>query len=356
MEIEKNFAGGNINLIKIDGNDVFIEREVRENTGYFYWAFRVKNAENKTLRFIFPAHTRVGRFGVAVSHDLKNWRWSNTKTKVNESEAFLYTFKEGENSVYFAHDMVYSLEMLNDFLEKNNLKSETFTLTKKGRSVPYFTIGEGEKMIVVTSRHHACESTGTYVLQGFAENALKNPIKNVKILFVPFVDFDGVMDGDPGKNRLPYDHNRDYDITAPLYNETARLREIADSGQVLMNFDFHSPHHDGGINDLPYIMKIPDGENKIYSRISQKLKEATANDEDSLTYTGKADIEYGDQWNSKNTPNIKNYYLPRTLLHASITMETPYFCLEDNIFTQQKAINMGKHLYNALYKTLEEIL
>lgn len=353
MEIEKNFSGGNISLIKIENDDVYIEREVRENTGYFYWAFRVRNAENRTLRFIFPAHTRVGRFGVAVSHDLKAWHWSNTKCKVNESEAFTYTFKEGENSVYFAHHMVYSYEMLKDFLEKNNIELKEFTKTKKGRSVPCFTVGEGENLIVVTSRHHACESTGTYILEGFAESALKNPLKNVKFLFVPFVDFDGVMDGDPGKNRLPHDHNRDYG-EASVYNETKKLKEIADSGRVLMNFDFHSPHHDGGINDFPYFMKFPNEE--IYEGISKNLQILTKNDKNSLLYTGLYDLPYGSQWNKADTPNVKNYFLKRTKLKASLTMETPYFCLEDNVFTQQKAINTGKHLYAAVYKTLEEFL
>lgn len=355
MEITKNFAGGNITVISCENDDVFIDREVRDGTGYFYWAFCVRGAAGRKLRFIFPNHTRVGRFGAAVSHDLKKWKWSNTKEIVGEGDAFTYTFSETEDCVYFAHDMVYSSKMLEDFAGKNHIEIKPFTKTKKGRSVPCFAIGEGEKLVVVTSRHHACESTGTYVLEGFAQKCVENQIKGIKFLFVPFVDFDGVTDGDPGKNRLPYDHNRDYDVTDPIYNETAKLRDIVNNGQVLMNFDFHSPHHDSGINDYPYIMKIPDGENKIYSKISQDLKVSTANDENSLTYTGEQDIEYGGQWNSADTPNIKNYYLPRTLLHASITMETPYFCLDDNVFTQEKAINMGKHLYNAVYNILKEL-
>lgn len=354
MKITKNFKGGNIEVIDILGNDVFVNREVRDGTGYFYWAFCVKNAGGKKLRFVFPYHTRVGRFGAAVSHDFKNWKWSFTKEIVNEGDAFTYEFKEDENCVYFAHDMVYSEEKLKEFTQKNNIELKTFTTTKKGRDVPYFTIGNSEKIVVVTSRHHACESTGTYVLQGFAEGCIEKPLSNIKFLFVPFVDFDGVTDGDPGKNRLPYDHNRDYG-DAPIYNETAKLREIADSGNVLMNFDFHSPHHDGGINDYPYIMKIPQTENNVYERISKALKEASENDGQSLTYTSVQDIEYGTEWNMDDTPNAKNYFLKRTILKSSITMETPYFGLEDNMFTQEKAIKMGKHLYNAVYKILKEI-
>ncbi len=355
MEITKDFAGGNIMIVSSMGDDIHIDREVRNDTGYFYWAFCVKGAQGRSLRFIFPNKTRVGRFGAAVSHDMINWRWSNTKITVNDGDGFTYTFSENDECVYFAHDMVYSEKRLWEFSKKNNIAIEAFTKTKKGRDVPCFSIGDGEKTVLITSRHHACESTGTHVLEGFAKGCLEKEIKGIRFLFVPFVDYDGVTDGDAGKNRLPYDHNRDYGEQAPIYNETAKLRALADSGKVLINFDFHSPHHDGGINDYPYIMKVPDDERKIYKRISEALREATENDKDSMLYTGKEDIEYGTQWNSRDVPNAKNYFLKRNILNTSITMETPYFGLDDNPFTQDRAINMGKHLYEAIYNILKEL-
>lgn len=353
MKITKDFAGGNIQVISENGNDILVEREIRNDEGYFYWAFCVNGAAGKTLRFVFPQDTRVGRFGAAVSHDFKNWFWSNSKEIVNRCDAFTYTFSDAENCVYFAHDMVYSEELLREFAGKNNIEIETFTQTKKGRNVPCFTIGDGDKLVIVTSRHHACESTGTYVLQGFAQGCLEKRPSGIKFLFVPFVDYDGVTDGDAGKGRLPYDHNRDYGA-APIYNETAKLRELADSGNVLMNFDFHSPHHEGWINDYPYLMKFDKSKNKIYDTLSEVLRKFTQNDVNSMMYTGEQDIEYGAKWNESTTPHNKNYFLPRTLLNTSITMEIPYFGLENNMFTQEKAINLGKHFYHSIYKILVE--
>lgn len=354
MEISKDFPGGNIELVSASENEVLIEREIRDDKGYFYWAFCVTGAQGKTVRFRFPHSTRVGRFGAAVSHDLKNWFWSNSKESIDGKDAFTYTFSEGEERVYFAHNMVYSEEMLKDFLQSNGIASEVFAQTKKGRGVPCFTLGEGEDLIVITSRHHACESTGTYVLQGFAQGCLEKKLPGIKFLFVPFVDFDGVMDGDPGKGRLPYDHNRDYGETI-LYNETAKLRALADSGRVLINFDLHSPHHSGWINDYPYIMKFAKGENEIYNTISKKLYKLTKNDENSMTYTGEQDIEYGAKWNETDTPWNKTYFLPRTKMKASITMEIPYFGLDDNPFTQQRAIALGYHFYDAVYDILRHL-
>jgi hypothetical protein len=34
--------------------------------------------------------------------------------------------------------------------------------------------------------------------------------ENVEVVIVPFMDKDGVEEGDQGKNRKPHDHNRDY--------------------------------------------------------------------------------------------------------------------------------------------------
>ena len=348
MQITKNFPGGNIEVISAEDNDIFIEREIRNDNGYFYWAFCVTGAAGKKLRFIFPQNTRVGCFGASVSHDLKKWFWSHTKEIVECGDAFTYTFSDTENCVYFAHNMIYSEEMLKDFAKENNLVIETFTQTPKGRNVPCFTVGDGEELIVVTSRHHACESTGTYVLQGFAQGCIEKRPSGIRFLFVPFVDYDGVTDGDAGKGRLPYDHNRDYGKTI-LYPETKKLRELADSGNVLMNFDFHSPHHDGWINDYPYLMKFAKGDNIVYDTISKALREFTEKDKNSMIYTGEQDIDYGAQWNEITTPHIRNYFLPRTKKNVSILMETPYFGLRDNIFTQERAINMGKHLYDAIY-------
>ena len=351
MNITKDFPGGNIEFIKEKENDVFVEREIRNDQGYFYWAFCVKGASGKTLRFRFPQGTRVGRFGAAVSHDLKTWHWSNSKEIIDGNDAFTYMFSKDEDCVYFAHNMIYSEEMLNDFVKSANIELETFTQTKKGRNVPCFTIGSGENMIVVTSRHHACESTGTYVLQGFAQRCIEKRASGIKFLFVPFVDYDGVTDGDAGKGRLPYDHNRDYGDKT-IYNETAKLRELADSGRVVCNFDFHSPHHDGWINDYPYLMKFAKGENEIYHAISEALRKSTEHDKASMKYTGEQDIDYGAQWNETTTPHIKNYFLPRTRKKVSITMEIPYFGLEDNMFTQEKAIMLGRHLYDSVYEMI----
>ena len=81
---------------------------------------------------------------------------------------------------------------------------------------------------------------------------------------VPFVDKDGVEDGDQGKNRRPHDHNRDYKLR--IYPEvraiTERLPAWSDS-KPLFFLDMHCPWLRGGddpndpgkgTNEYPYFV------------------------------------------------------------------------------------------------------
>ena len=76
MEITKDFPGGNIRLIRVDKDHVFLENEIRDTTeDWFYWAFRVKGAAGRTVTFDFSPKAWIGYFGAAVSHDLMKWAW-----------------------------------------------------------------------------------------------------------------------------------------------------------------------------------------------------------------------------------------------------------------------------------------
>lgn len=355
MKIETDFEGGNIRVLSVEGDVVTVEPEIRGGAAYFYWAFRVRGAEGRALRFVFPQKTRVGPFGAAVGYDLIHWFWSNTKTETETTEGFTYSFSENEHCVYFAHDMVYTPERLKVFLQTNHIIMEEFCKTAKGRSVPCFWIGSGNRNVLLTSRHHACESTGTHVLEGFASACLKRPIPNVRFLFVPMVDFDGVCEGDAGKNRLPHDHNRDYAENSPsIYPEIRAIRAFAEENRLITNMDFHSPHHSGWINDYPYFMRCTYDDGGIYGAFTENLRGRTAADGVSMIYTGEQDIRYGDKWNEKDKPDMRNWILGKTEWNYSFLMEIPYFGLENNRFDQASAVALGKCVYEAFREIAED--
>ena len=259
MKISQDFVCGNIQVLKIEGDDITVEPEVRGDAPYFYWCFSVEGAEGRTLHFHFPSDTRVGFMGAAVSHDMISWEWSNSRTDEPNGEGFTYTFGEDEHLVYFAHNMVYTPHRLDLVLEELGLQKEVFCTGYQGSDVPSFTVGEGEKTVLITSRQHACESPGTYVLEGIVRAFLESPLPHIKLLVVPFVDYEGVIRGDAGKDRKPHDHNRDYNFSEPaLYPETGRIRALAEEGKILTAIDLHAPHHSGMMNDYPYIFECED--------------------------------------------------------------------------------------------------
>jgi len=144
MIIHQNFDGGNIKVVKQEGNTVYLENELRDTVGdWFYWSFGVEGAQGQTLTFKFQ-HYRLGYYGPAVSYDLENWHWLGEK---NDDESFTYTFGENESKVYFAHDMYYHPDRFARFAASKGIEIKELCKTKKGRSVPLVTFGDGEEII-----------------------------------------------------------------------------------------------------------------------------------------------------------------------------------------------------------------
>ena len=348
MRIHSNFSGGNIRVREIRGKDVYLENEMRGSTGdWFYWAFCVEGAEGNEVTFHFQQN-RLGYFGPAVSHDLKTWRWLG----VGESDRkFSYRFAGGETRVYFAHDMLYGVDRFYDFAERNGACVEELCRSKKGRSVPFLSFGRG-KSLILTARHHACESTGSYVLEGVLDSLLRKPIEGIKVFCVPFTDFDGVIDGDQGKNRFPYDHNRDYEeSTAAIYPEVAKIREYAVQNGAYLAFDFHSPWHKGGRNDYSFIVQKDEEKSALYAEFGELIEKHLT--DGAFRYTKEQNIAPFVEWNKPNTPTFACFM---SRLHDNLlafTLETAYFGLEGNVVTVEGLVELGRCFAEAIRDFIE---
>jgi len=221
MKIHSDFIGGNITVVGQNGNDIYLENQIRDSReDWFYWSFCVEDCAGQELNFHMQQPNRLGYWGPAVSYDLKKWHWLNDV----DGDSFIYKFATDENKVYFAHSMLYHPDRFFELAKELSLPVTELCKSRKGRSVPSFLFGNGSKSIILTARHHACESTGSYILEGVLREFKENPIDNTKVLCVPFVDLDGVIDGDQGKARKPHDHNRDYKPNESLYPETAAIK------------------------------------------------------------------------------------------------------------------------------------
>lgn len=348
MKIHKEFIGGNITVVRIDGKDVYLENELRDTTvDWFYWAFCVEGAEGKTLTFHFQ-NNRLGYWGPAISHDLMEWRWLN---QVGDNE-FTYTFQKDEKKVYFAHNMLYLPDRFVNFCKTNDLKIEELCKSRKERSIPCVKIGNGARSIILTARHHACEATGNYVLEGVLKELIQNPIQGTTIFCVPFVDYDGVVDGDQGKSRYPHDHNRDYDLeTPPIYPATAKIQEYAKKNGCCYGFDFHSPWHKGGVNDKAFIVQNSFQKLDRLNAFGEILEKCM--NEKAFQYSHVNDYPFKTNWNQGGT-QFANYMKKREENELAFTLETAYFGENGNVVTQENLPELGKCFALAIKTYTEE--
>ena len=344
MKIISDFRGGNIHTISIENDTVYLDVDMRDSSGeWFYWAFAVEGAAGRTLHFVFPKN-RVGYYGPAVSHDLISWGWLGKKDGEDE---FSYTFGAGEDTVYFAHHLLYPEKRFKELAESYSMKISTLCKSNRGRDVPLAEWGSGGEVILFTARHHACESTGSYVLEGVLEELMNSPIDGFRLAAVPFVDYDGYLDGDQGKNRAPHDHNRDYPKDGEaIYPETAAIRALANELRPRFAFDFHSPWHKGDEHDNVFFVQKGKVEN--LAKLA-KILEGTI-DSESLCYDSKDDIPAGVGWNKTGLPTFACYMLDVMDCEIATTLETAYFGKEGNRVTAEKLVGLGRCFGKALKK------
>ena len=348
MKISTDFRGSNVRVLKIENDTVYLDTDMRDSAGdWFYWAFAVEGASGTTLHFSFPKN-RVGYYGPAVSHDLKSWHWLH---ETDGEDSFSYTFGEGEKTVYFAHHILYPESRIAELIALYPITKDVLCKGRLGSEVPLLTFGNGEKKILLTARHHACESTGSYVLEGVIRGLLEDPVLDATVYAVPFVDYDGYLNGDQGKSRIPYDHNRDYDASCDsIYPETAAIKRLAHRERIGYAFDFHSPWHKGGGHDLVMIVQKTniDRLNKF-----AKIFEGAIT-EDSLRYESKNDLAPGVDWNNPNSPTFAKYMVDSVGAEIAFTLETAYFGESDNIVSAEKCIALGKSFAVAIKKYIED--
>ena len=367
IEIDADYPGGNIVIERID-SDVIDLRQDRRDTKrwWFYWNFRVSGAAERALTFRFTDKDVIGTRGPAVSVDEgQSWTWMGMTTVKDAS--FSYRFGPEAKSVKFAFAIPYQEADLKRFLARHkrnsNIALSELCKTHKGRPVERIHIGKlaGEPVfrVLLTCRHHACESSASYVLEGMMAALLAKTDdgkwfrENAEVLVVPFMDKDGVEDGDPGKDREPRDHCRDYSGES-LYPSVGALREMvplwADE-RLKVAFDLHSPFiRDQAIYLVGSRIDSIWNEQKIFSRF---LESASAL---SLPYKASDNMPFGEGWNIPSSFAAgKPFYqwadeLEGILLSSAI--EIPYANVGRKTFTPDAARAFGSDLIHGLRKYL----
>lgn len=369
VRIDDDIPGGNIIVDAVDGDTVSVRQDLRDTEGdWFYWAFRVRGAAGRKMTFRFPGRAPLSALGPAVSLDRGHtWQWLGADSIHQAS--FTYTFPARAEEVRFSVNIPYFEADLVRFLDRHrgspHLKAGVLAKSRKGRDIEMLRVGnfENPKMrAILTARHHACESLASYSLEGILAGIVEDTAgtwlrENVEFLVVPFMDKDGVEDGDQGKNRRPHDHNRDYDGES-IHPSVKALRELTpkwSDGRLRFAMDLHCPYISGKGNEEIYFVgsRHPEiwREAVRFSKILESVQSGP------LVYRAENNLPYGEGWNTDaNTKGLKSFGMwaaEQPGIRFASTLEIPYATAGGTAVTAASARALGIDLAKAIGRYLE---
>ena len=239
-----------------------------------------------------------------------------------------------------------------------DLQVDTLATTPQGRNVVLVRVGDKSKKapnaIAITGRHHCCEMMASHVLEGVLEGVVADDAtgqwlrEHADFLFVPFMDTDGVEEGNQGKNRAPHDHNRDY-IETPLYREVAAFKKFLPTwaaGRPLVFLDLHDPALKTDIHEVIHFLE-PAARDQA-KRLAKLAGFLECNQQGSLKYYRQNTLRYGTGYNGPTQGNCSGWVrsLPNSLLGT--TLEIPYANASGGEVNAHSAKGFGRDLAVAL--------
>ncbi len=291
FSIDADFPGGNIRVLSVEGDRAVVApdlRDIQPGKWWFYWSLRFTAPAGTRAEIVFRERNPIGVRGPACSADGgATWSWMGADSvasfSLNGKPAWSFEARvpEGAAEIRYSGAIQYLETHLQAWLARHRgnpaLRVEELCRSREGRCVELLRAGcldadKARGTVLLTSRHHCCETMGTYVMEGLLDSVLADDDLGRRwrerwlVLDVPFMDKDGVEKGDQGKNRDPHDHNRDY-IAQPLYPEVAALMRLGDGlrgrgagagPEVAAMLDLHCPTLRGEWNDRAYLVGSSD--------------------------------------------------------------------------------------------------
>lgn len=320
MQIDSKFPGGNIVVESVTADDVRLHQELRD-TGFdwFYWCFRVRGTAGRSVRFTFTKSRAMGVRGPAMSIDGGlTWTWLGRE--IVDGNSVCCTFPANVPEVMLSFAMPYQESHWRRFMAEEGkhpaVVQDTLCITPKGRTVEYVIIRcetSPVHRIAITCRHHCCEMMANYALEGMIRWLLHDSEarwlrKKAEFLIVPFVDKDGVEDGDQGKGRQPRDHGRDYEGES-IYAATKAIRQMIPrwgAGCLHIGLDLHCPHISGPHNEVIYLVGSAHDriarEQKRFSEVLESVADGP------LPFSASDFLPFGEAWNTgKNYSGGKGF-------------------------------------------------
>lgn len=366
LQVDADFPGGNIRVERVTGETVFLRQELRDTPrDWFYWACRVRGSQGRTVTFRFTGSRAFGPCGPAVSHDAgKTWAWHR---KGVDGATFRCSFPANSQESRLAFCIPYTTENLSRFLERHrknpNLRAGSLCQSSNGRNVELISVGRLDgncrHRVLLTARHHACETMANYVLEGVIGSILADDDdgrwfrEHVEFCIAPFMDKDGVEEGDQGKLRWPHDHWEDY-AEGSRYREVVALKSFItkwSDGRLRAAIDIHCPAR----LDKRLYFAGP-SRRDVAERLRQFEEVFRMLPGRSAPFYKDDSMPFNDGWNTAKYYGDRQCFmlwaekLPGVQLAA--TMEVPYAQIDEVTMTPDLARRIGRDLSRALRITL----
>ncbi len=342
VAVRSDIPGGNVVVVKSAGAEVQVAPDLRGGQPWFYWNFEAAAAEPGQVTFSFAGSPLIGVSGPAYSLDEgKSWQWLGAEhctfatagSGKERRETFTFEFRPERLKARFAVAVPYLPANLQEFAAAHtanpHFKQQYLTKSRSGTPVEMFVIGktgEGRQAMLVTARHHACESMASYVLEGFLDEAMSSGSagsvfrERYALFAVPLVDRDGVAAGDQGKNRDPHDHNRDYGAS-PIYPEVAAIQELGEAHDIKYAIDFHCPALRGDIHEAFHFLglgvpRVKENLDELLNWIKEERPQLVMTPLNYLTDSTKP--------NAVNPKIFSHHFALREGAVIAATLEVPY--------------------------------
>lgn len=367
MQIECDYPGGNILVDAVAGDRVTLRQDRRDTPEWwFYWNFRLRGAAGRRLTFAFTDGNPIGVCGPAVSLDEGvSWTWAGTEGIRETEEGVEWTTTIPADPVRLSYTIPYQFSDWHRFLETlpaaDRWQVTEHCTTRAGRSAPCLRIGgAGPWCVVLTARHHACEAMANYVLEGLLAAVLEagaRPWADASVVALPFMDLDGVEQGDQGKCRAPHDHNRDYGEPC-LYPTVRALREAAPAwldGRKGIFMDLHCPWIRGGHNTAIYLVGQPRQDRwEEQERFGVLLEKNMSGD---LPYRIADNLPWGQGWNTSGPQEARTaarWFGDLASVRLATSFEFPYASVRGVETSAARYRQVGRCLAAALTDTMKE--
>lgn len=364
LTVDIGFPGGNLLVDSIAAGVLTVRQDQRDTPLFwFYWAFRLVGAPGRRIEVRFTGGAVVGVRGPAISlDDGATWTWLSAQV-VPRGDSFTCVLPADGRPVRFAMGIPHQLGDWERFAAgQPRLRRRTLCTTPRGRPVEWVGIGIASAPVVllVTARHHSCEAMAGYVLEGLLSCILADPTWNglAEIAAIPFVDAEGVEDGDQGKGRAPHDHNRDYGDPS-IYPEVRAIRAwfpalVGQRRAVVV--DLHCPYISGDNNCT--IFQVGAAEPGIWEQQQRLATILERIRRGPLPYRATDSVPWGTRWNTssgyRDGVSLRTWAAQQPQVDFATTIEIPYADADGIAVDPTSARAFGTDLANALGVMLRE--